>query len=368
MAPLTLALSFLFIFFGSHALAGSHAWQPALVPRNDTSRLGKRYYYATQASGVRDRLPWPDRKIRYCFKADDADTQSHKADFKKYLRDAHKLWIAQGLNADFKIEEVSDTACTEDRNNVLEIRYSSQSIATYVGFPGATAALTANTGPVMVLTDRTDVGLLDVVSNFAHELGHAWGLYHEHQNPNFWADVAGSNAGEVWGPNNPGGWNCVNLKDYTSVQLDLIALTQNSIRTLTMDQLCSNYGLASLKYFSASDYLPMPNVGVAHTSGHGSDAVDWTSLMLYPSGAGGIPSGDGTVTADNDIRLPILLKPDGSRIPINTAPSALDVAALHALYANTEGTSSNQLLTGLTNFKKVFKNSGSGPSSGSGCL
>lgn len=49
----------------------------------------------------------------------------------------------------------------------------------------------------MNLSDRTDVGMLDVVANDAHELGHAWGLLHEHQNPAFWTSLIALQDSEV---------------------------------------------------------------------------------------------------------------------------------------------------------------------------
>ncbi|KAI4591933.1 hypothetical protein KJ359_012064 [Pestalotiopsis sp. 9143b] len=367
MAPLTLALSLIFIFFGGHVFAGSHIWEPALAQRHNSTKslLGKRYYYANPDLSVSNREPWPDRKIRYCFDLTDAETQSRKSALKKYLRDAHKLWISKGLDSTFKVEEVSDSVCKDDRSNVLLIFYSDVSMATFVGFPDSSIPIRA---PKMILSDRTDIGLLDVVYNFAHELGHAWGLYHEHQNPNFWAGPLGSRFGEVWGPNNPGGWQCSNLKDYTRATIGLVVQTGGgNPRTVTADRLCSEYSLAWSNQFSAYDYLPIPRVGISHSNGHSGDDVDWYSMMLYPSGAGGRLDGGGTPTADNDFRAPILLKPDGSRIPINTAPSAMDVAALHAMYENVAGTK-RSLINGLKNFKTVFKSSGSGPSGGSGCL
>lgn len=369
MAPLTLVLSLVCLLFGSHVLAGSSVWQPALVSRSNSSMLDKRYYYVTKDTSATNRQPWANRVIRYCFSPDD-DTQAAKSRLKKYLKDARKIWISKGLDSNFRIEEVNDSVCQSDRNNVLMVFYTGANggMGTYVGFPDSTVKMTESQGPSMRLTDRTDMGMLDVVPNFAHELGHAWGLYHEHQNPKFWAGVDGADAGEVFGPDNPGGWNCANLKDYARVLTGLVVQTGGGgFQNLNRDRLCRNYGIALNAQFSASDYLPMPNVGTAHSDGHGENDVDWQSLMIYPSGAGGLETGTGDVTPTNDHRAPILLKPDGSRIPINLAPSSLDIAALNAMYADVEGTKLS-LLNTVTSFKKVYKSSGSGPSGGSGCL
>lgn len=53
--------------------------------------------------------------------------------------------------------------------------------------------------------------------------------------------------------------------------------------------------------------------------------IDWTSIMLYPSGAGGdLIVGGG--------RRNVLLKPDGTAIPTNTRPSTGDVQGINYLY------------------------------------
>ncbi|KAH0440939.1 hypothetical protein CcaCcLH18_02282 [Colletotrichum camelliae] len=357
MLPLTLVLSLFCLLFGSHVLAGSSTWQPALVSRSNSSMLDKRYYYVTKEPSPHYK-PWPNRVIRYCF-ADDT-TAAQKSTLKKYLKDARKIWISKGLDSNFRIEEVNANVCSSERNEVLLVHYSASALATTVGFPTDLVPF----GPNMHLSDRTDVGMLDVVGNFAHELGHAWGLYHEHQNPNFWAGVDGAESGEVFGPDNPGGWNCRNLKDYNIALGMQVQTGGGGLLDVTIDRLCRNYGLAKQKSFSASEYLPMPG-GTAHSGGHSENDVDWQSMMIYPSGAGGYSNGN--PTPENDNRDVILMKPDGSKIPINIAPSSLDIAALNAMYADVEGTKLD-LLNSLTNFKKVYKTSESGPSGGSGCL
>jgi len=227
MAPLTLVLSLICLLFGGHVFAGSSIWQPALAPRNNTlaSTPSRRYYYANKDTRVTDPHPWENRVIRYCFDSD-AATQAARRRLKNYLRDARKIWTSKGFDSSFRIEEVNDNVCVSDRNNVLKVTYTAEDgdMATYVGFPYNVVML-SNQGPEMRLTDNIQMGMLDVVPNFAHELGHAWGLYHEHQNPKFWAGVAGADGSEVFGPGNPGGWNCANLKDYATAGKGLITQT-----------------------------------------------------------------------------------------------------------------------------------------------
>lgn len=374
MFPLKVAVSLLLLCFGSHAIAGSHVWQPALVRKDNTTKstrsLGKRYNYANPDTSIANRVPWPDRKIRYCFNLDHAETQSRKSTLNQYIKEGHRLWISKGLSSSFKIEKVSDKACVDDRNNVLKITYSDSSTATFVGFPDESIKMSSTSGPEMYITDITTIGLLDVVNNCAHELGHAWGLFHEHQNPNFWKGVTSANAGEVWGPDNPGGWNCNNLKDYYSTSVGFVVQTGgNGNRNVDINQLCSSWSIAMDRRFSAYDYLPMPHVGVSHhPNGHGQGDVDWDSMMLYPSGAGGVISDGSVPTPANDNRAPILRKMDGSRIPINNSPSALDIQALNTMYENITPVKGGLLQSTKNTFSKVFKSSGSGPSGGSGCL
>lgn len=367
MVRLTLLLSLFFLLFTGHALARSAVWQPALMQRNST-HLSKRYYYVDKANYNRE--PWEKRRIRYCF-SQDKETQKAKSKLKEYLIDARKTWITKGLDSNFNIEEVSDSVCKSDRNNVLEVIYTGPDggMGTFVGFPDSSVKMPANMGPTMRLTDSITMGMLDVVANFAHELGHAWGLYHEHQNPKFWAGVDGADGGKVFGPNNPGGWNCKNLKDYNTAVRDGLKVQTGGGGSLLMgvEKLCENYQAAINAKFTAADYLPMRGVGTAHSAGHGNNDVDWKSIMIYPSGAGGKEEGSGKVTPSNDHRAPILMQPGGTRIPINLVPSTLDIAAMNALYEGIPGTKKS-LLNKMKNFRTVYKESKSGPSGGSGCL
>jgi len=373
MARLTLVFSLLFVLLTGHVvLAGSSIFMPALKARSNATTVDRRYFHATRDRSVGNRIPWANRRIRYCFMSD-AVTQAGKAKVKAALKDAHKLWQAKGLSSSFKIEEVNDKVCKDDRSNVLGITYTgntaTSAMATYVGFPDSSVKYPADMGPSMRLTDRTNMGMLDVVANYAHELGHAWGLYHEHQNPKFWDGVRGSDSGQVFGPTNPGGWNCHNLLDYQARIVGPLVVQQGGGRTtqLGSQQLCQSAALALQYQFSAYDYLPTPGVGDSHSNGHGANDVDWQSLMIYPSGAGAVQQGYNDDDANPDLRARILQKHDGSRIPINLFPSALDVAALNAFYTNEEPLKLS-LLNSVIGFKKVFKESNSGPSGGSGCL
>jgi hypothetical protein len=99
--------------------------------------------------------------------------------------------------------------------------------------------------------------------------------------------------------------------------------------------------VASAYGFSAADWLPLPPP-YKHTQGvpiwnAGEDDVDWDSIMLYPSGAGGIGSARAPASPDEDPevydqRLPVLRKNNGDKIRPNAVPSPGDVAGIRYLY------------------------------------
>lgn len=93
---------------------------------------------------------------------------------------------------------------------------------------------------------------------------------------------------------------------------------------LRIREACTSRADAGAEGFSAYNYLPIVSDPILANQ----KEIDWDSIMIYPSGAGGTPS-DGSGT---DNRSPILLKPDGSRIPINLKPSIEDVKGLRKLY------------------------------------
>jgi hypothetical protein len=147
-------------------------------------------------------------------------------------------------------------------------------------------------------------------------------MHHEHQNQRFWDENHSEAAGEFFGDNN---WNCQNLKDYADVRAKLLQDWGPGEGEAKMRQACRNRRAAINLDFSAHDYLPIVDEQVLAST---KKEPDWESIMIYPSGAGGV----GSATNGNDQRSPILLKPDGSRIPINLKPSQRDVKGLTDLY------------------------------------
>lgn len=243
-------------------LAGSRVWQP----QPDASKVDKRYFVMSTDPAVSDKKIWENKQIRYCF-----DTPAAETALADLLKAAHEVWTANGLSSDFTIAKVGDTECKGDKRfDTLLVQLDASNppkMGTFVGVPSDDAplrgAVSPQLRPKMVLTTSTGMGMLDQVANFAHELGHAWGLYHEHQNPAFWSKGSVENGlgGTVFGPENGGNWRCENLADYARTanpQTPPLVVQnpgnygwQSVGARLGMDQLCHNYGDAVWAKFSA---------------------------------------------------------------------------------------------------------------------
>lgn len=299
--------------------------------------VGKRWFtIQPRENGVR---VWPDATIKYCFETNEA-----KERLLYNLEAARDRWYQNGLPEEkFQLTEVSAAECSSNRANILLIRYNDQGrLSTTPGLPPLDANVPSYKGPTMDLSDREDVGMLEVIANYAHELGHAWGLLHEHQNPSFWSAPYGPGQSQIFR------FNCQNLKDY-----------QELVGRLPDDrtQLCEDRAFAAEQRFSAAEYLPInlgrgPQIAIAS-----DDDVDWASIMIYPSGAGAT----GSASPGNDQRSPILVRAsDGSSIPINLHPSRKDIEGIQLLYSIDWPTTRPVLISEPANpksskFRSIFK-------------
>ncbi|KAI1931952.1 hypothetical protein LOZ65_000986 [Ophidiomyces ophidiicola] len=356
---LSIALAALPVYGGSQAwessvkfaLTESMAYQAALKDGNTTSSShsnSKRYLTIQPGSGNADNHLWPNGVVTYCFEDKTWPEREGKTTKEIVFGDlatARDRWYLEGVPESFRWHEASEATCKDPkmRSEFLLIMFNLEGkLATTPGVPPKDSD---NVGPRMLLSDSLSVGMLNVVANYAHEMGHAWGMHHEHQNQKFWGAPYSEAGGKFFGQGN---FNCQNLKDYDDFRQKLKekGFPQYDIERITKD-VCTSRSEAIEWKFSAQDYLPIVNEPVLASK---KKEPDWESIMIYPSGAGG----KGSAAPGMDNRLPILKKPDGNPIPINVTPSERDVNGLKKLYGYNPKTKWTALGDKASEYKKKF--------------
>ncbi|OJJ38096.1 hypothetical protein ASPWEDRAFT_35658 [Aspergillus wentii DTO 134E9] len=264
------------------------------VPHNHTHQPSRRW---NVIYGDPYSQKWPDGKIKYCFK-----DKISRDKLKKPVEQAWNLWVTAGVRRD--IQMVWDKKyCTEDdADDYLEISYNDQYILSTS--PGKWNYLLSH--PTMALDPRDDFGSGSGISNIAHEIGHAWGFFHEHSRKDLWSRDYGGTA-----EHNTFTWNCQNLKDYPDKAKEHPNL---------IDKMCHYNTFARTYKFSAFNFLPEPD------SRHAEGAFDEDSIMMYGSTAGAVAG------------KTVYTKTDGSLLHYNRAPSPLDVAKLNSMYDPPDST------------------------------
>lgn len=324
---------------------------PRIEALNVTSPLVRRAVSIMEQPDDNDQARiWPNKKIRYCF--DNEPTTVFKG-----------LW-EQGINSwallkdhGFSYEEVTDrNVCNSQRSSILRIYYNSNGrLDSTVGVPPVDQednqgdSEDAIIGPYTHLSDLEDAGTGNVVANIAHEIGHIWGLWHQHQFPYYWKVSTGDDSKGYFVPslNNVKNYfqtkdfNCQNLQDYDSAHARVQKKIDDAIKAndgekqgdLESDlrRLCTFQPAAQKHGFSASEWLPM-----SHTRNMERDPdYDPESIMNYHSSSGGLRTPEG--------RAVVMVYEDGTHLPVRLSPSAMDINRLLTLYGNEPSSTPPQL-------------------------
>ncbi|KAJ5667619.1 hypothetical protein N7507_003483 [Penicillium longicatenatum] len=263
---------------------------------------------------------WPSASIIYCY----ADGAEETLD--NDLRSAWDIWIQAGVPSRFVFKQGTDADCAASNvENVLTVSLDSEAkLKTSLG--------KVSGGSKMILNPSTAIGMENPIWNYAHEIGHAWGLMHEHQRPDQWDSNHGGSAND-----NKFIWNCENLDDYDTKVA--------SLGEFSINQVCTKRGSAEMLNFSALDYLPTTDRQMEN-----SGTVDYDSIMMYPSVAGGIRTSSGRKT--------VYTLADGTAIGYNNVPTVNDVDNLIAMYPASSSSSTTCFLYQkcsqyLTSFKST---------------
>ncbi|KAK0630524.1 hypothetical protein B0T17DRAFT_528614 [Bombardia bombarda] len=246
---------------------------------------------------------WEGNTAIYCFAG--SVSNDDRTILRRDLTAAWELWTTAGIDARIiNFREATVEECEGPRNTYIQIVVPKKdSLSSSLGNTG-TSRMTLSTNPDMAMGDR--------VGNYAHEIGHVFGLMHEHQRPEMWSTAYGGTA-----DHNSFIWNCANLADYAEVLGNADEETKTR-RCQTRDGAAG--GLMDSKSLSATNWLPVPasNVVVAGD-------FDMTSIMIYATEAGGYALGGG-------LRAPVYTLANGDLLHYNHAPSAGDIAAINDLY------------------------------------
>ncbi|KAI6351486.1 hypothetical protein MCOR25_009898 [Pyricularia grisea] len=355
---------FLAVLAGVHPVqGGSAAWQPQLrhinkrdvVIQADPSghavkdalvrrHLAVKKRYLTIDPNLGDSKPWPDKTIKYCYESKAARRNLHS-----YFVQAANMWKTAGLASGvYKYSEVADpgTSCTghQDRDKILVVRITPDDeqpgIETSAGYATLgiepVNAATDYVGPEMYInTDlRAVEGRTRFIGTVAHEIGHVWGLYHEHQNPMFWQSPYSLHDGKVFGDH----WYCSRVRGYQdSVDIIRAKFPDDPVKVQQQtENMCKWSSFAQDYKFAGANYLPeQSQAGKLYPAeiprrGATNEHVDWDSIMIYNGGD-------------------FMLKNDGSPVHENNKPSQADVTGIRRIYEDSF--SSHEFPT-LANSKK----------------
>ncbi|GKZ35252.1 hypothetical protein AbraIFM66950_005846 [Aspergillus brasiliensis] len=260
---------------------------------------------------------WPDKTVKLCYESEATWRRYHP-----YYHSAMRLWYANGLPEDFKVREVGRDACRNTPHEQLLIKDTPDMFATDVGLTSM-GYINGREYPnperprMYVSWYHKDTDKYRV-STIAHELAHAFGMQHEHQNPYFWMD----------GGKQVFIFDCEALEEYDEWKEEM-----SDDEIWGSEGICTNFKEADHLGMASANYLPLPFDEIMSPVGTWATkaSVDWDSIMLYGSYTGAKKDEEGKG------KEAVLLTADMNVYPEPEIPSADDVNGLKLLYNTVYG-------------------------------
>ncbi|KAE8352806.1 hypothetical protein BDV28DRAFT_134417 [Aspergillus coremiiformis] len=260
---------------------------------------------------------WPFQTIRYCYK-----NEHSKEKLAQFVRAGMQLWYAAGVPEVFRFVEHSKQRCDQEPQNYLHISGDSENevLATTVGKTPSEA----EPRPVMELNFRANEDFNWKTETVAHEIGHAWGLFHEHQDPSLWhfAPRGQPDRSLVL-------FYCENVIGYEKL-LKLVPIATQLYRS---NGPCRNRERAYDVDFMGAQMLPLQEPYQSPLTAWPQDEdINWNSIMIYGSRSFGQRDERGLP------KVTLLRKQGHQLIPEPTVPNLGDVEGLLHLYHVKFGT------------------------------
>ncbi|PIG88915.1 hypothetical protein AARAC_002571 [Aspergillus arachidicola] len=297
-------LFLLSLFFASLSNAGHSAWEAG------ATTVTSEWIHMDPSPEFRT---WKDQTIRYAFNSPET-----KENLEYDVRAAWSLWLAAGLPETYKFVETTKARCDATPDDCLmEPHRAWDRIAMYLNFEGK---------------DEEWIRALMIT----HEIGHAWGLIHEHQNPLLWQFAYRETR-----PDSLVQFYCANVQGYDEVARQF----SDTLELWSENGPCRNQDRALDLDFRAADILPWAaRKQQPHRLWPLDTDVDWESIMIYESHTFGELDEHGVP------KLTLVRTHDLQEIPEPLIPTQLDVNGLQHLYHPVYG-----------KFREVFHNDPDSP-------